>query len=54
MPDTGELVQAPSNITGTCDRAIQPRIDAALRGTADIGEVIDEVEPRLWNMWTVL
>ncbi|WP_178358073.1 ABC transporter family substrate-binding protein [Mycolicibacterium hippocampi] len=54
VPDTGELVQAPSNITGTCDRAIQPRIDAALRGTADIGEVIDEVEPRLWNMWTVL
>ena len=54
VPDTGELVQAPSNITGTCDRAIQPRIDAALRGTADIGEVIDEVEPSLWNMWTVL
>ncbi|MDZ4265198.1 MAG: ABC transporter family substrate-binding protein, partial [Mycobacterium sp.] len=54
VPDTGELVQAPSNITGTCDRAIQPSIDAALRGTADIGEVIDEVEPRLWDMWTVL
>ncbi|MDZ4268905.1 MAG: ABC transporter family substrate-binding protein [Mycobacterium sp.] len=53
-PDTGELFQAPSNITGICDRGIQPRIDAALRGTADIGEVIAEVEPKLWNMWTVL
>ncbi|HEY9265548.1 MAG TPA: ABC transporter family substrate-binding protein, partial [Mycobacterium sp.] len=53
-PDTGELFQAPSNITGICDRGIQPRIDAALRGTADIGEVIAEVEPNLWNMWTVL
>lgn len=54
VPDTGELVQAPSNITGICDRGIQPRIDAALRGTADIGDVIDEVEPKLWNMSTVL
>ena len=47
-------MQAPSNITGICDRSIQPMIDAALRGTAEIGDVIDEVEPRLWNMWTVL
>ncbi|BBY75926.1 putative monoacyl phosphatidylinositol tetramannoside-binding protein LpqW [Mycolicibacterium parafortuitum] len=53
-PETGQLVQAPSNITGICDRTIQPRIDAALRGTADISEVIDEVEPRLWEMSTVL
>ena len=53
-PESGQLVQAPSNITGICDRAIQPRIDAALGGTADIGEVIDEVEPRLWDMATVL
>ncbi|GJF17522.1 putative monoacyl phosphatidylinositol tetramannoside-binding protein LpqW [Mycolicibacterium cyprinidarum] len=53
-PDTGALVQAPSNITGICDHSIQPRINAALRGTEDIGEVIDEVEPNLWNMWTVL
>ncbi|BBX68860.1 putative monoacyl phosphatidylinositol tetramannoside-binding protein LpqW [Mycolicibacterium psychrotolerans] len=53
-PESGQLVQAPSNITGICDRAIQPRIDAALEGTADIGEVIDEVEPRLWDMATVL
>lgn len=53
-PESGELVQAPSNITGICDRSIQPRIDAALRGTANIGEVIDDVEPSLWNMWTVL
>ncbi|MCG7596966.1 ABC transporter family substrate-binding protein [Mycobacterium sp. C3-094] len=53
-PETGELVQAPSNITGICDRAIQPRIDAALQGTADVGDVIDDVEPRLWDMATVL
>ncbi|MBX7451077.1 ABC transporter family substrate-binding protein [Mycolicibacterium sp. 3033] len=53
-PETGELVQAPSNITGICDRAIQPRIDAALQGTAAIADVIDDVEPRLWDMATVL
>jgi hypothetical protein len=53
-PETGQLVQAPSNITGICDRSIQPKIDAALDGTEDIGEVINAVEPRLWNMSTVL
>ena len=53
-PESGELVQAPSNITGICDRSIQPKIDAALRGTEEIAEVIDAVEPRLWNMSTVL
>ena len=50
----GELVQAPSNLTGICDRSIQPRIDAALRGTEEIGAVIDAVEPKLWNLSTVL
>lgn len=54
VPESGQLVQAPSNITGICDRGIQPRIDAALHGTADIADVIDEVEPRLWEMSTVL
>lgn len=51
---TGELVQAPSNLTGICDRTIQPRIEAALRGTEEIDKVIDAVEPRLWNLSTVL
>jgi ABC-type transport system substrate-binding protein len=51
-PESGQLVQAPSNITGICDRSIRPRIDAALDGTQDIGDVIDAVEPRLWNMST--
>lgn len=53
-PAPGALVQAPSNITGTCDRALQPRIDAALAGTADLGEVLDDAEPRLWDLATVL
>jgi ABC-type transport system substrate-binding protein len=53
-PEAGALVQAPSNITGICDRSIQPKIDAALDGSENIGDVINAVEPRLWNMWTVL
>jgi ABC-type transport system substrate-binding protein len=53
-PESGALVQAPSNITGVCDRSIQPNIEAALDGREPIGEVIDAVEPRLWNMSTVL
>jgi ABC-type transport system substrate-binding protein len=50
----GELVTVPSNLTGVCDRSIQPRIEAALAGTEEIAKVIDAVEPRLWNMSTVL
>ena len=53
-PESDELVQAPSNITGICDRSIQPRIDAALDGSENIASVIDAVEPRLWTMKTVL
>lgn len=53
-PDPGALVQAPSNLTGICDRSIQSNIDAALNGTKSINEVITAVEPRLWNMSTVL
>ncbi|MEO6793785.1 MAG: ABC transporter family substrate-binding protein [Mycobacterium sp.] len=50
----GALMQAPSNITGVCDHGIQAEIDAALDGGKTIGEVIAAVEPRLWNMATVL
>jgi ABC-type transport system substrate-binding protein len=53
-PQPGELVQAPSNITGICDRSIQPKIDAALDGSEPIDAVITAVEPRLWNLSTVL
>lgn len=53
-PESGDLVQAPSNITGICDHSIQPKIDGALDGSQNIAEVIQAVEPRLWNMATVL
>ena len=53
-PEPGALVQAPSNLTGICDRSIQSNIDAALGGTKNINDVINAVEPRLWNMSTVL
>jgi ABC-type transport system substrate-binding protein len=52
--EPGALVQAPSNLTGICDHSIQPNIDAALVGTANINDVVNQVEPRLWNMSTVL
>jgi ABC-type transport system substrate-binding protein len=53
-PESDELVQAPSNLTGICDRSIQPKIEAALDGTENIADVLKAVEPRLWNMWTVM
>src|SRR6201992_181697 len=52
--ESGALVQAPSNLTGICDHSIQSDIDAALNGTKDINDVVNAVEPRLWDMSTVL
>ncbi|MFE3543679.1 ABC transporter family substrate-binding protein [Nocardia sp. NPDC059177] len=45
--------KAPSNIGGVCDPALQPSIDDALRGI-DVGRILAEAEPRLWELWTVL
>ena len=50
----GALVQAPSNLTGVCDRNIQANIDAALDGSKNIDDVIATVEPRLWSLAAVL
>ena len=47
-------MQVPNNITGVCDPALQPRIDAALIGHVPISDVISVVEPKLWDMATVL
>jgi ABC-type transport system substrate-binding protein len=52
--EPGALVQAPSNLTGICDHSIQSNIDDALAGTKNINDVINSVEPRLWDMSTVL
>jgi ABC-type transport system substrate-binding protein len=48
------LLQVPSNLTGICDRDIQPKIDGALSGALNIDDVIAAVEPKLWAMATVL
>ena len=53
-PESGAPVPVPNNITGVCDPALQPRIDAGLQGHVPIGEVIDFIEPKLWQMATVL
>ena len=49
-----QLVQAPSNLTGICDQSIQPQIDAALAGTANVADVVNALEPKLWSMESVL
>ena len=54
QPETTPLVRVPSNLTGICDRAIQPEIAGALDGTLGIDRVISAVEPRLWAMSAVL
>jgi ABC-type transport system substrate-binding protein len=53
-PAREESVRAPSNLTGLCDEGLQASIDAALTGQADVGKVVDQAEPQLWKMATVL
>lgn len=53
-PQPLPLVRAPSNLTGICDRSIQPKIDGALTGVLNVDDVIAAVEPRLWAMATEL
>ena len=53
-PDATPLIRAPSNLTGVCDRRIQPQIDGALDGSLDVDDVIAAVEPTLWAMASVL
>lgn len=53
-PEAAPLVRVPSNLTGICDAGIQPKIEAALDGSMDVGAVLGAVEPRLWAMATVL
>lgn len=50
----GTPPQVPANLTGVCDPAVQPRLDSALEGHVPIGPVIDMIEPKLWEMATVL
>ncbi len=45
---------APSNVSGVCDPSLQQPIDDALRGIGDVGQVIAQAEPRLWELAVVL
>ncbi|MGW6378903.1 ABC transporter family substrate-binding protein [Rhodococcus sp. NPDC055112] len=53
-PDVVPDPLAPSNLSGLCDPALQAGIDEALRGTADVGHVIAQAEPKLWDLAAVL
>ncbi|WP_051637666.1 ABC transporter family substrate-binding protein [Rhodococcus sp. UNC363MFTsu5.1] len=53
-PDVVPDPLAPSNLSGLCDPALQVGIDEALRGTADVGHVIAQAEPKLWDLAAVL
>ena len=53
-PVPAPLVRAPSNLTGICDRSIEPTVAAALDGSTSIDAAIAAVEPRLWELSAVL
>ncbi|WP_052030645.1 ABC transporter family substrate-binding protein [Rhodococcus triatomae] len=46
--------EAPSNISGLCDPGLQQGMDEALRGVGDVGQMIAQAEPRLWELAAVL
>ncbi|XGU20888.1 hypothetical protein ACETU7_11555 [Rhodococcus sp. 3Y1] len=46
-------VEAPSNLSGLCDPALQGRIDEALSGIGDLGSLIADAEPKLWDLAAV-
>lgn len=52
-PTVEETRRAPSNLSGVCDPGLQPAIDDALRGV-EVGRVLGEAEPKLWELATVL
>lgn len=54
LPDNESNPAAPSNISGVCDPSLQPGIDATLRGAADVGQVVADAEPHLWELAVVL
>jgi len=42
------------NISGVCDPALQPQIEAALTGNADPAATVAALEPKLWDLHAVL
>jgi len=42
------------NVSGICDAALQPQIDAALTGNTDAGAAVAALESRLWGLNAVL
>ncbi len=43
-------LEAPSNLSGACDPAVQTRLVDALHGTGDVPATLAAVEPRLWDL----
>ncbi|AOW94322.1 monoacyl phosphatidylinositol tetramannoside-binding protein [Rhodococcus sp. WMMA185] len=46
--------EAPLNLSGVCDPALQPAIDAALRGSGDVPAALADADSRLWDLAAVL
>jgi ABC-type transport system substrate-binding protein len=42
------------NVSGVCDSALQPLIQAALTGTSDATATVAALEPKLWDLHAVL
>ncbi|KAA2264102.1 ABC transporter family substrate-binding protein [Solihabitans fulvus] len=47
LPDAS--TQVPGNLSGSCDQALQPTIDAALTGEMLLSDALAKVEPVLWQ-----
>ncbi|WP_374101069.1 ABC transporter family substrate-binding protein [Antrihabitans sp. YC2-6] len=52
--DGGPDALGSSNLPGVCDPTLQPLIDTAVRGQAPFVELLPQIEPKLWQLHTVL
>ena len=54
-PDvTAATAARGGNVSGLCSAALQPQLDAALRGTTDVTALLDQLEPALWDQHVYL
>ncbi len=44
------LVEAPSNLSSVCDPTLTAGLDAAIRGTGDVHEILTDAQPKLWDL----
>lgn len=43
-------LEAPSNLSSVCDPSLTADLDAAIRGSGDVHEILTNAQPKLWDL----